>query len=431
MIDPSSQPWCLGQAWRNPWMDPTVASPSPQHPLKVAILGSTGSIGTQTLAVIHAFKDRFQVIGLAAGQQVDLLTTQANHWQPKAICLQSAKGLVQAMQGIKTQAESLEGLWGDDGLIQLATHPDIDVVIVGLVGLTGLAPTLAALKAGKRVITANKETFVAGGHLVAPYLSQLLPIDSEHAAIFQCLQGVLSEGESPILDSVAELILTASGGPFRTWDANAIPLATREQALAHPNWSMGSKVTVDSATLMNKGLEIIEAHWLFGLPYDRINVVIHPQSMVHSGVRFVDGSVLTQWGTPDMRVPIVHALAYPNRWPLPTEGSFATSHYLPNQWQNLTFETPDLEKFPALALARHAGEQGPAATITLNAADEVAVERFLKGDLTFGDLVPCVAATLEAMSNTTPPNDLDAVAQLDAWARQQARAFTPKVVLSC
>jgi 1-deoxy-D-xylulose-5-phosphate reductoisomerase len=362
---------------------------------------------------------------------VERLITHANQWQPNVVCLQQAKSLVQALQGITTPNHRLEGLWGDEGLVQLATHPDVDVVIVGLVGLTGLAPTLAALQAGKRVITANKETFVAGGHLVAPYRSQILPIDSEHAAIFQCLQGVFNESESPTLDSVAELILTASGGPFRTWDAASIQAATREQALAHPNWVMGSKVTIDSATLMNKGLELIEAHWLFGLPYDRINIVIHPQSMVHSGVRFVDGSVLTQWGTPDMRVPIAHALAYPNRWPLPADGAFATSHYPPSQWQNLTFETPDLEKFPALALARHAGEQGPAATIALNAADEVAVERFLNDDLTFGNLVPCVAATLEALNDTKPPQDLASVTELDTWARQQARTFTPKIASPC
>ncbi|MFN8615140.1 MAG: 1-deoxy-D-xylulose-5-phosphate reductoisomerase [Vampirovibrionales bacterium] len=423
----ASQPFRLGAAWRQ--VHQPIVKPSPQNPLRIAILGSTGSIGTQALQVLQVFKHQVQVVGLAAGQQTQRLAEQTGVWSPLMVCTQWAPGLDDLWRQLPDAQKALtQGVWGSEGLCAIATHPQVDVVLVGLVGLAGLAPTLAALKAGKRVITANKETFVAGGHWVAPYLEQVLPIDSEHAAIFQCLQGVLVESEAKegigSLDSVAELILTASGGPFRTWPAEALRAATREQALAHPNWVMGPKVTVDSATLMNKGLEVIEAHWLFGLPYNRINVMIHPQSMVHSGVRFVDGSVLTQWGTPDMRVPIAHALAYPHRWSLPQEDSFATSHYPPSQWHNLTFEPPDVEKFPALPLARYAGEQGPAATIALNAADEIAVERFLQGDLAFGEIVPCVAAVVERLSGEPPPADEAALMALDAEARRLAAAYS-------
>lgn len=382
---------------------------------RVAILGSTGSIGTQTLEVIQAFPDKLTVQALAAGQNTAVFNQQCQAFSPVMGSLADE----QLWCAIDTPPK--ERYSGTDGLCRLASHPDVDIVVVGLVGAIGLQPTLAALKAGKRVLTANKETFVAAGHLVTPYLHQICPIDSEHSAIFQCLAGVDA-------NEIYKLWLTASGGPFRTWAKSDIAHATRAQALNHPNWTMGAKITIDSATMMNKGLEVIEAHWLFGVDVNDINVVVHPQSVVHSGVELVDGTVLTQWGTPDMRVPIQVGFSWPRRWPQAFAKPGQENHVrlaCPPA-EALTFEAADMDKFPALALAVAAAKQGPVATAVLNAANEVAVARFLEDEIAFGDIPACVESVLALDSPVaTPLPDLASVLTLDNWARHQAQLWQP------
>jgi 1-deoxy-D-xylulose-5-phosphate reductoisomerase len=351
--------------------------------LRVALLGSTGSIGRQTVEVLEAHADRFEVVALATGRNAAELEAQAARLRPKAAALADDAAPLDLPSGtIRVR--------GADALLELATRDDVDLVIVGTGGVVSLRPTLAALERGKVVATANKETLVAGGHLVmsearrqaagrasvnpgdplARPLAWLRPIDSEHSAIWQCLVGEPKEG-------IARLILTASGGPFLETEASDFASITPERALKHPTWTMGAKITIDSATLANKGLEVIEAHWLYDVAYDAIDVVVHPQSVVHSAVLFVDGSLKAQLGTPDMRIPIQYALTHPDRLPSPaTPPDLVASG-------RLDFRAPDEGRFPALRIAREAGRTGPRASAALIAADEVAVARFLDRTLDF------------------------------------------------
>jgi 1-deoxy-D-xylulose-5-phosphate reductoisomerase len=351
----------------------------------VALLGSGGSIGRQTIDVLLGLGDAVRVVALATGSQTALLEEQVRRCRPSAVALADPA----ALAGLDLPP-GIERVGGPDQLSELATRPDVDLVIVATGGVVSLQPTLAALAQGKVVATANKETLVAGGHLVmalarglaaaraaidphdpaASPLAWLRPIDSEHSAIWQCLAGEAMSG-------VARLILTASGGPFRERSLEELSMATPEQALRHPTWRMGAKITVDSATLVNKGLEVIEAHWLYDVGYDAIEVLIHPQSVVHSAVLFVDGSLKAQIGTPDMRLPIQYAVTYPTRHPSP-----ATPPDLLSVGP-LEFDAPDEGRFPALRIARAAGRIGSRATAALIAADEVAVARFLEGSLDF------------------------------------------------
>ena len=389
-------------------------------PLRVALLGSGGSIGRQAIDVLMGLGDAVQVVALATGSQGALLEEQARRCRPAAVALVDE----QALNRLDLPAGT-ERVGGPDQLIELATRPDVDLVIVATGGVVSLRPTLAALALGRIVATANKETLVAGGHLVMPLanrlaaaraavapgdplsspLAWLRPIDSEHSAIWQCLAG-------EDMSSVARLILTASGGPFRETDPAALARVTPEQALRHPTWTMGAKITIDSATLANKGLEVIEAHWLYDVAYDAIEVVIHPQSVVHSAVLFVDGSLKAQIGTPDMRLPIQYAVTYPTRHPSPATPPDLLSV------SRLDFDAPDEARFPALRIARAAGRVGSRATAALIAADEVAVARFLAGSLDF----PGIPRLLESAvgrfgGGTDQAPDVDALVALDLEVR--------------
>lgn len=369
---------------------------------RVVILGSTGSIGRAALEVASALGD-VGVVGLAARRGGEDLAVQARRWRPRAVAIEDAAS-AERLRGLLPPGTRL--LIGPDAATELAALPEAEMVLVAVVGVAGLRPTLAALGAGHDVALANKEALVAGGHLVKAARertgARLLPVDSEHSAVFQCLTG-----EDPA--AVRRLILTASGGPFLRRPVAELGTVTVEETLTHPTWTMGRKVTVDSATLMNKGLEIIEAHWLFEIPQDRIEVVIHPQSFVHSMVEFADGSTIAQVARPDMRGPIQHALSGGRRRP----GLVA-----PMEWDRLalTFERPEPERFPALALARQALRQGGTAPVVLNAANEVAVERFLGGAMRFTGIAATVAEVL-ARHEPRPAPTLDAVLEADAWAR--------------
>ncbi|MCZ6464795.1 MAG: 1-deoxy-D-xylulose-5-phosphate reductoisomerase [Proteobacteria bacterium] len=377
---------------------------------RLAILGSTGSIGEQTLAVVAAHPERFQVTALAAGRNVETLAQQVKRFQPELVSVADAAGAEELRRqvggGVAIEI-------GAAGLIAVATHT-ADLVVAGLVGALGLEPTLAAVRAGRDVALANKEVMVMAGALVRREVEasgvSLLPVDSEHSAIFQALAGQRRE-------DVSRLILTASGGPFRTWSRERVAAATVEEALNHPNWNMGPKVTIDSATLMNKGLEVVEARWLFDIPPERIDVVVHPQSIVHSLVEFVDSSVLAQLGLPDMRVPIAVALSWPERLELDLP-----SLDLP-ALARLDFEEPDRKSFPCLDLAFEALRGSEAAPAILNAANELSVAAFLEGRIAFPAIAGTNAAVLEAHlgeARGTAVRDLADVAAADAWARARA-----------
>ena len=384
--------------------------------MRVAVLGSTGSIGRQTLDVLGR-DPRFHVVGLAAGRNAGLFGEQLVQFRPSVAVVADddvRNGLAFVPAGTNVEC-------GQAALEALASRPDIDLLIVGTGGMVSLRPVIAALRAGTPVATANKETLVAGGHLVMPIarahaaaraagdprdplgspLAWVRPIDSEHSAIWQCLAG-----ERP--ESIARLILTASGGPFLDLDAAQLATVTVAQALRHPTWSMGDKITIDSATLANKGLEVIEAHWLYDVDYDMIDVVIHPQSVVHSAVRFVDGSVKAQLGTPDMRLPIQYAITYPERSPSPA---------IPPDLAaigRLDFREPDMARFPALRIAREAGRAGPWATAALIAADDVAVSRFLAGSLSFTGIPELLEAAIARFgSSSGPPPEVDDLLAVD------------------
>lgn len=359
----------------------------------ITILGATGSIGVSTLDVIARHPERFQVIALTANHNIERLLEQCLRFQPRyAVVVDSAAAKQLAMQ-LQTAGSTVEVLVGSEALAHVASLPETDYVMAAIVGAAGLVPTLAAARAGKRVLLANKEALVMSGQLfmdtVREHGATLLPIDSEHNAVFQCLPANGQQG-------VEKILLTASGGPFRTWQAEQLAAVTPEQAVAHPNWSMGQKISVDSATLMNKGLEVIEACWLFDVPVSQVEVVIHPQSTIHSMVAYNDGSVLAQLGNPDMRTPIAYALGWPERLasgvaPL---DMFATAR--------LDFECPDVQRFPCLALAYEAHQQGGYATIALNAANEVAVGAFLAREIGFTDIPRLVGAIMRQASSGTP-----------------------------
>ncbi|PSQ76094.1 MAG: 1-deoxy-D-xylulose-5-phosphate reductoisomerase [Bacteroidetes bacterium QH_7_62_13] len=378
-----------------------------ESPQRLAVLGATGSIGTQTLDVVRLFPDRFDVRALTCGANVDLLTEQAREFRPEIVVAGSAP----KAKTLRHRLSSLdiEVLAGEEGLRHVAARDDVDSVVAAVVGFTaGLVPVLAALRAGKRVALANKETMVVGGDLVQEAVEEgdgeLLPVDSEHSAIFQCIAG---ESEQ----TVETVVLTASGGPFRTRPANTFDDVTVDEALNHPNWSMGPKITIDSATMMNKGLEVIEARWLFDLTVDEIQVLVHPQSIVHSMVAFADGAVKAQLGVPDMKVPIQYALSYPSRWPAPHERL---------DWSEvsrLDFEQPDTDKFPCLQLAYDALDAGGTAPAVLNAANEQAVSLFLEEEIAFVDIPRAIEDVMDQLTlNGTPT--LEDLSDADEWARE-------------
>ncbi len=381
---------------------------------RLAILGSTGSVGEQSLAVVEAFPERYRVTALAAGRQIEKLAGQVERFRPELVAVAEPEGAEELRRRLGGDAPEIAV--GAAGLDAVGSHP-ADLVVSGLVGAVGLAPTLAAIRAGRDVALANKEVLVTAGALVLREVQAhgvtLLPVDSEHSAIFQCLAGQRRE-------DVAKLILTASGGPFRTWDTARIARATVKEALNHPNWDMGPKITIDSATLMNKGLEVIEARWLFDLGPEFVDVVVHPQSIVHSLVEFRDGSVLAQLGLPDMRVPIAVALAHPERLPLdlPRMDLAALGR--------LDFASPDTKRFPCLELAFAALRAGEAAPAVLNAANEVAVAAFLEERIDFPGIAAGNAAVLDAHARRSSGGalrDLDDVAEADGWARAHAEEW--------
>lgn len=377
---------------------------------QVTILGATGSIGVQTLAVLARHPERYRPFALAAHTRWQALAEQCLRHRPRFAALRDEQAAAALRAHLREAGVATEVLGGDTALAELAAHPDADVVVAGIVGAAGVRPTLAAVCAGKRVLLANKEALVVTGQLfmdaVARHGAELVPVDSEHNAIFQCLPA----GQDR-LAGVTRLLLTASGGPFRNLAATELAAVTPAQAVRHPNWDMGPKISVDSATLMNKGLELIEASWLFGMPEDRIDVVVHPQSVVHSMVEYEDGSVLAQLGTPDMKTPIACALAWPQRIGSGAERLDFT------RLSGLSFEAPDLQRFPCLRLAREALQAGGTATAVLNAANEVAVSAFLDGQAGFTDIAAHVAAALEAVP-APACDDVDAVLAVDAAARR-------------
>ncbi len=378
----------------------------------VAVLGSTGSIGRSTLDVIERHPDRYRVVALAANRDVEGMLAQCRRHRPDLAAMadtQSAESLREAVaaEGLPTKVVA-----GEEGLARAATHPEVDQVMAAIVGAAGLPPTLAAVRAGKRILLANKESLVVSGALFMEEVKkagvEVLPIDSEHNAIFQCLpagaRGALAE------HGISRILLTASGGPFRTLAADALEKVTPEQACAHPNWSMGRKISVDSATLMNKGLEVIEAHWLFGAMPEQIQVVVHPQSVIHSMVQYVDGSVLAQLGNPDMRTPIAHALAWPERMESGVEPLDLF------QVARLDFEPPDMARFPCLGLAFEAVNAGGTAPAVLNAANEVAVEAFLQERIGF-TTIPRIIEQVLARQNPQAADSLETLLEADRHAR--------------
>lgn len=376
----------------------------------VVVLGSTGSIGTSTIKVAEDMPDRLRLIGLAAGNNTELLIEQTRKHRPVAVSINDA---AKAKELRGTLGANCEVYSGAEGLLKLATHPDADIVLIAIVGTAGLQPALAAIRAGKDIAVASKEILVMAGETVMnearKHGVRVLAVDSEHSAIFQCLDGKPTA-------SVRKLWLTASGGPFRektAWPKEKFSEITVERALKHPSWVMGRKITIDSATLFNKGLEMIEARWLFDIEMARVGVVVHPQSIVHSMVEFVDGALLAQLSTPDMCLPIQYALTYPER---------VASERVQTNFPKIgtfTFEEPDVERFPALELARRAGEVGGTLPAVLNAANEVAVEAFVNRKLNFPQITETVRRVMDAHQTVAHPT-LDQILAADAWARQEA-----------
>jgi 1-deoxy-D-xylulose-5-phosphate reductoisomerase len=378
---------------------------------KLAVLGSTGSIGVTTLSLVERFPDRFRVVALAAGKNLEKLTEQVRLFQPELVSIADEADA----KNLRAHLPEFHGeiLCGAEGLLAVATHPAAEMVMAALVGAAGLPPTLAAVRAGKTVALANKEALVVAGELMTREAKKhgvpLLPVDSEHNAVFQALHGHVRE-------RVKRIILTASGGPFLRRPAEQLAAVSVEEALQHPTWKMGSKITIDSATLMNKGLEVIEARWLFDLPPKQVSVIIHPQSIVHSMVEYLDGSVLAQLGIPDMAIPISYILAYPDRLPL----THLPSLDLAAAGQ-LTFLEPDFAKFPCLGLAYEALARGETCPAVLNAANEVAVASFLSGQIRFSDIAAVNRQVLETHV-AQPVTSLDVVLEADRWARARTYA---------
>ena len=375
----------------------------------LAILGSTGSIGTNVLRVIEAFPGRFEIVGLAAGGNVELLAEQVASYRPKLVSVADAGVLAQLVRLV--DLSGVRAVSGPAGMVEVATHAEAEMVVASAVGAVGLVPTYRALDAGKDVALANKETLVMAGELMLARAretgARILPIDSEHCALHECLDGRRPE-------DVRRLLLTASGGPFRNRPRESFENVTREEALAHPTWRMGPKITIDSATLMNKGLEVIEARWLFGVEAAQVEVLIHPQSVVHSMVELVDGTVLAQLGVTDMRMPIQYALSYPEKWPAAIPGMDFTKPI------GLDFAPPDRERFPCLALAYRALAAGGTAPAALNAANEEAVAAFLDGRAPFLAIPESIQEVLETEPKT-PASTLEDVLEADRRARERAR----------
>ncbi len=379
----------------------------------VTILGSTGSIGLSTLDVISRHSQQFSVFALTANTQVERMLEQCIQHKPAYAVMADEASALQLAEHLRLSGSLTEVLSGEASLREVANHSDVDIVMAAIVGGAGLLPTMSAVKAGKKVLLANKESLVMAGHLfmdaVATSGAQLLPIDSEHNAIYQCLpHDLLSQKER----SIRKVLLTGSGGPFRTWSRNDIQNASPEQACRHPNWSMGRKISVDSASLMNKGLEFIEAKWLFDLSPDMIEVVIHPQSIIHSMVEYVDGSILAQLGNPDMRTPIAHGLAYPER----IESGVASLDIIAAA--QLDFEVPNYVDFPALSLAIEASKADDSAAAVLNAANEIAVDAFLSNNIRFGQIADILKRVMDEASFSICTS-LDDVMAVDASTRRQ------------
>jgi 1-deoxy-D-xylulose-5-phosphate reductoisomerase len=386
---------------------------------KITVLGSTGSIGTQTLDIARQYPDQFQVVGLAAGNNIKMLLEQIQRFRPEivAICNKNQYSLLK--EAVASLDDAPIVLAGEEGVVEVARFGDAESVVTGIVGCAGLLPTIAAIEAGKDIALANKETLIAGGPVVLPLVEKhkvkLLPADSEHSAIFQCLQGVPHDG-------LRRIILTASGGAFRDYPVEKLDSVTVQDALKHPNWSMGKKITIDSATLMNKGLEVIEAHFLFGIDYDNIDIVIHPQSIIHSLIELQDTSVLAQLGWPDMRLPLLYALSWPER--------------IYTDWEtldlvkagSLTFREPDHKKYPCMQLAYGAGRAGGAMPAVLNAANEQAVALFLEEKIRFLDIPRTIEIVCDRFTahNTITPT-LEDIIEADRWARQEVLALTEKM----
>ena len=376
----------------------------------VVLLGSTGSIGTSTVKVAEDLPDQIRLVGLAAGGNAELLLEQTRRHKPAVISINDP---AKAKELQNTLGTSAQVLCGNEGLLKLATLPEADIVLIAIVGTAGLQPALAAIRAGKDIAVASKEILVMAGEIVMnearKHGVRVLAVDSEHSAIFQCLDGKPTS-------SVRQLLLTASGGPFRSktdWPKEKFSEITVERALKHPSWVMGRKITIDSATLFNKGLEMIEARWLFDIEMARVGVVVHPQSIVHSMVEFVDGSLIAQLSTPDMCLPIQYALTYPDR---------AASDRVQTNFPKigtLTFEEPDVERFPAIELARRAGEVGGTLPAVLNAANEIAVEAFVNRKINFPQITATVRRTMDAHKTVSQPS-LEQILAADAWARQAA-----------
>ncbi|HET6897218.1 MAG TPA: 1-deoxy-D-xylulose-5-phosphate reductoisomerase [Vicinamibacteria bacterium] len=375
----------------------------------LSILGSTGSVGCNVLRIVDAFPDRFEVVGLAAGGNVDRLAEQVARYRPRVVSVASEEARAQLAQ--RTDVSGLRLGVGPEAAVAVATHPEATMVVAAAVGAVGLVPTYRALEAGKDVALANKETLVMAGELMVSQAkargARLLPIDSEHCALHQCLDGRRPE-------EVKRLVLTASGGPFRNRPRESFRDVTPGEALQHPTWNMGRKITIDSATLMNKGLEVIEARWLFGVAADRIEVLVHPQSVVHSMVEFVDGTVLAQLGVTDMRMPIQYALSYPDKWPAAIPGIDFRGGL------HLDFEVPDHDRFPCLSLAYRALAGGGAMPTVLNAANEEAVSAFLDRRVPF----PAIPEAIQEVLEEPGPRlvrELDDILTADAWARERTR----------
>lgn len=376
----------------------------------ISILGSTGSIGTQTLDIVRQYPNSFRVVGLAAGCNLELLLAQVREFRPEIVALQDASRRIELEEAIASLDYSPQIVTGEEGVVEVARYGTAKVVVTGIVGCAGLLPTLAAISAGKDIALANKETLIAGAPVVLPLVEkhgvELLPADSEHSAIFQCLQGVPKGG-------LRRIVLTASGGAFRDLPVDHLASVTVRDALKHPNWTMGQKITIDSASLMNKGLEVIEAHYLFGIDYDAIDIVIHPQSIIHSLIELQDTSVLAQLGWPDMRLPLLYALSYPDR--------------LATDWQSLdlvkagdlTFREPDRQKYPCMQLAYAAGREGGAMPAVLNAANEQAVALFLDERISFLDIPRLIETTCDRFTaHNHPKPSLEDILEADRWARE-------------
>ncbi|MFM7406706.1 MAG: 1-deoxy-D-xylulose-5-phosphate reductoisomerase [Cuspidothrix sp.] len=385
----------------------------------ITLIGSTGSIGTQTLDIVSEHPDKFRIVGLAAGRNVELFAAQIRQFRPQIAAISEADKLPELKEAIKDVYPQPILLAGETGVIEVARYGDAQTVVTGIVGCAGLLPTIAAIEAGKDIALANKETIIAGAPVVLPLVEKngvkLLPADSEHSAIFQCLQGVPQGG-------LKKILLTASGGAFRDWPVEKLLTVKVADAIKHPNWSMGRKITVDSATLMNKGLEVIEAHYLFGVDYDDIEIVIHPQSIIHSLIELQDTSVLAQLGWPDMRLPLLYAMSWPDR--------------IYTNWErlnlvksgDLTFREPDHQKYPCMGLAYAAGRAGGSMPAVLNAANEQAVALFLDEKIGYLDIARCIEFVCDRHQNDNKQNpSLDDILAADQWARQEVVTATEKL----